>query len=76
MKIEISGTPIAGEDSREDDWVSQIESACSVESITLRFQVEPGRKVMLWRLRTCFAARSRVSPRLEKSDLEEADVIL
>lgn len=47
MEIEILGTPIAGEDTREDEWVSRIESACSVESIALHFQVEPGRKVDL-----------------------------
>jgi hypothetical protein len=47
MQIEIPGTPIAGEDSRENDWVSRIESACNVESITLHFHVEPDCKVDL-----------------------------
>ncbi len=47
LTIEIIGTPIAGEHRRENDWVQRVLSACCLESVTLHFHAEPGRKIDL-----------------------------
>lgn len=47
LQIEIEGTPIGGEDSRESSWVERIVNANRLPDVTLRFRLEPHRKVDL-----------------------------
>lgn len=47
LKIEVTGSPIGGEDARTPAWIGEIASAASVSNIILRFTIEQGRKVDL-----------------------------
>ncbi len=45
--IEVPGTPIGGEDARENAWVDRIVEENDLSEVTLRFRLETGRNVDL-----------------------------